>query len=346
MTTSPAPPSAAAPPAVGDAPSGVPQPGAPPDPLFAALLDIQTARTAPAEGHTSDTPDGTPAAPAADPTALGELAAAALPAPVAPQAVAPAAPTAKPSPKPTATAPATANQADPAAPAVPAVPAHRAVPAQAAPTPTVQPAAEAVPKAQPATPAAAASPATPPVSAAPVKPSSKPATEQPAPVAQDPAPTPPADAATAAPVKERPATHAAPEARPVLRGERIEALVRVATRHGAAEARMELHPQELGSVVVKLRVTPDGLSATFTASNPDAIPQLQQAGEDLRRTLEAKGLTLATLDVRAQGGEAGERRDQRGWGRSRDRRPVEQLDDEPITVTTSIPAGELVDVQA
>jgi flagellar hook-length control protein FliK len=131
-----------------------------------------------------------------------------------------------------------------------------------------------------------------------------------------------------------------------VRAERVEALVRLATRHGAAEARMELHPQELGSVVVKLRVTADGLSATFTASDPDAIPQLQQAGEDLRRTLEAKGLTLATLDVRAKGGEAGERRDQRGWGRSRDRRPVEQIDDEPMTVTTSIPAGELVDIQA
>jgi len=95
MTTPPAPPSAAPPPLAGDAPVGVPLPGAPPDPLFAALLDIQTARTAPAEGHTSDTPDAPPAAPATDPTALGELLAA-LPLPVAAQPVPPAEPIAKP----------------------------------------------------------------------------------------------------------------------------------------------------------------------------------------------------------------------------------------------------------
>ena len=98
---------------------------------------------------------------------------------------------------------------------------------------------------------------------------------------------------------------------------------------------------------MKLRVTSDGLQATFTASNPDAVPELQQAGDDLRRSLEAKGLTLASLDVRAESREAGERRDRRDWGRAKDRRSVEQIDDEPLTtVTTSIPAGELVDVHA
>ena len=109
--------------------------------------------------------------------------------------------------------------------------------------------------------------------------------------------------------------------------------------HGAA-------PAGAGSVVVKLRVTSDGLNATFTASNADAIPQLQQAGEDLRRSLEARGLTLATLDVRAETGQASERRDQRGWGRSKERRAVEEIDDDSTTVTTSIPVGELVDVHA
>jgi flagellar hook-length control protein FliK len=164
----------------------------------------------------------------------------------------------------------------------------------------------------------------------------------------DPPPPAPKDAPV---VKDAAPSHparSAAEPRPVLRAERIEALVKVATRHGAAEARMELHPQELGSVVVKLRVTSEGLSATFTASNPEAVTQLQQAGDDLRRTLEAKGLTLATLDVRAQSGEAGDRREERGWGRSKDRRHVPSVDDEPASTvtTTSVPVGELVDVHA
>jgi flagellar hook-length control protein FliK len=112
---------------------------------------------------------------------------------------------------------------------------------------------------------------------------------------------------------------------------------------------MELHPQELGSVVVKLRVTTDGLSATFTASNPDAVNQLQQAGEDLRRSLEAKGLTLASLDVRAQsqdarGRHAGERRHH---GHNRRAAEAEALEAETtLTTTTILPAGALVDVQA
>jgi flagellar hook-length control protein FliK len=113
---------------------------------------------------------------------------------------------------------------------------------------------------------------------------------------------------------------------------------------------MELHPQELGSVVVKLRVTPDGLSATFTASNPDAVGQLQQAGEDLRRTLESKGLTLASLDVRAQsedarGRHAGERRHQ-GHNRRTAGEPEALEADTTSTTTTILAAGALVDVQA
>jgi flagellar hook-length control protein FliK len=103
--------------------------------------------------------------------------------------------------------------------------------------------------------------------------------------------------------------------------------------------------------VVRLRMTSDGLSATFTASSPDAIPQLQQAGDDLRRSLEAKGLTLATLDVRAQGedaGRAGERRHQHGGRRHNPHQlHVEDRDDELITsITTTVPAGALVDVHA
>lgn len=111
---------------------------------------------------------------------------------------------------------------------------------------------------------------------------------------------------------------------------------------------MELHPQELGSVVVKLRVTADGLHATFTASNPGAVPQLQSAGDDLRRSLESKGITLAGLDVRAGQGEA--RREQRGGSQRRAPRvtapDVLAAEEELPPITTAVPAGVLVDVHA
>jgi flagellar hook-length control protein FliK len=338
-----------------DAAPGTPQPEASPDALFAALLNIQTARTAPAEGQTTDTPVA-PDAP--DATELAELVAA-LPvaAPLAP----PAAPAPAPAQVPAAAVaqaepakPAPAVPATPATPAVPAVPAHRAAPDGPASAPPAE--HKEPPRAQPATPAVPAKPAT---AARPEQDPVKAETAVKAPEAKEPSkpidPAPRQDTPIA-PLKERPATaHEAPEPRPVLRGERIEALVRLATRHGVAEARMELHPQELGSVVVKLRVTSDGLQATFTASNPEALSQLQQAGDDLRRSLEAKGLTLATLDVRAEADQAGERRgahtaggggSERGSGRRHDPRPVEELDEEPIATAVSVPAGELVDVQA
>jgi hypothetical protein len=340
-----------------DTPLGTPQTQteAPPDALFAALLTIQTARTAPAEGQTTQTPEA-PMTP--DATTVAELVAA-LPvaAPIAPQAAAP-----------TVAAPAPTKPDPPkATPAVPGVPARLAVPAAEAPpadAPTADAPAPDAPAKQPP-PAHATQPATPAIPAVPAhvaekakdRPVAEPAKaarpivaetkDAPKDSPKPAAPAPEPEVAAVQP-KDRPAlAHGTPEPRPVLRGERIEALVRLATRNGAAEARMELHPQELGSVVVKLRMTSDGLQASFTASNPEALSQLQQAGDDLRRSLEAKGVTLATLDVRAEADQAGERRgERRGWGNSRTDRRAEELDDEALTATTSIPAGELVDVHA
>jgi flagellar hook-length control protein FliK len=322
-----------------DPPAGSPQTEAPPDAVFAALLNIQTARTAPAEGQTTDKPKAPDATTAAELVAALPIAAPLAPVPatlakVTPatpgtvpsvaQAAAPAAPVSAPD-APTKQQPQAAGVTDAPQPqpATPALPAHEAKPARpGADPPTAKPAQPAVPHVE--------TKAAPKDSPKPLAPQ----TPQPEIVATQP--------------EERPVVaHGAPEPRPVLRGERVEALVRLATRHGAAEARMELHPQELGSVVVKLRMTSDGLQATFTASNPEALGQLQQAGDDLRRSLEAKGLTLATLDVRAEADQAGEeRREPRGWARTKGADAVEQIDDEPLTVTTSIPAGELVDVHA
>jgi hypothetical protein len=280
-----------------------------------------------------------------------------LPAPQAPVAIAPAVAAPAPdAPTPDATTPdaPTPDAPTPDAPTTPLSPTAQDAPNPAAPggVRRAQPATPAVPGIAPAIPAVPAHVA----QKAKGRPVAEPA-NAPQPTATETkearkdsprpaAPTPQPEVASTQP-KERPVVaHGAPEPRPVLRGERVEALVRLATRHGAAEARMELHPQELGSVVVKLRMTSDGLQATFTASNPEALTQLQQAGDDLRRSLEAKGLTLATLDVRAETDQSGEEpRDQRGWARAKHGHAVEQIDEEPIA-TVSVPAGELIDVHA
>lgn len=342
----------AAPPAerpAADVAPGAPPQAAPPDALFAALMNLITARTAPAEGQTPDTPVALPEKPTPTQTAAGTAATlapadglllGALLAALKPTATAPA-----PVPAPAAAS----DCATPASAAVPAMPAH--------PTTHAEKAAPVVP----------ATPALPPVAATPVVPTTLPSpgkdpaprdgqgpadedkapAKAAAPASRAPLPEPPLLAGEAVAPKDRGAVRAADAPRPVLRPERLEALVRLATRQGAAEAHMELHPQELGAVVVKLRVTSDGLNATLTATNPDAVAQLQQAGDDLRRALEAKGITLATLDVRAQSSETGDRREQRGWDRTRERRrAVGHVDDELGPVTTSIPVGELVDVHA
>jgi flagellar hook-length control protein FliK len=355
-----------------DAAPGAPQTEVAPDALFAALLNLITARTAPAEGQTpqpapadaalADPPagagpaDGAPAkdAPAKDaPASTAQVAAPAAAAAVLTLPVVAAS---------TAQAPAKATQrVTPATPATPAAPAAKATPAPGDPAPAPQRAHGEHPRATtpatPATPAGAAMPATParraPADAPTPQPAPRATPAKAATPAQKPAadtPAPPSAAPAAAPKEVAPAKpHAAgpAEPRPVLRAERIEALVRLATRQGGAEARMELHPQELGSVVVRLRLTSDGLQATFTASNPAAVPQLQQAGDDLRRSLEAKGLTLATLDVRAQSGDAGDGRGRhRGSSQRRGSRGAAAVTVEEQPLFTSIPAGELVDVQA
>jgi flagellar hook-length control protein FliK len=58
-----------------------------------------------------------------------------------------------------------------------------------------------------------------------------------------------------------------------------------------------MHPEELGTVEIRLHYGADGISATVHADNPQAAQTLQQAAPDLRRALEAQGMTLLSLDV-------------------------------------------------
>jgi flagellar hook-length control protein FliK len=82
-------------------------------------------------------------------------------------------------------------------------------------------------------------------------------------------------------------------------GEAVEGLrdlLQLANSRGAAHARMVLHPAELGGVEVRLRQSSQGLQATVTAEHPDALASLARGGADLKRDLEARGVTVASLE--------------------------------------------------
>ncbi|MGN6187938.1 MAG: flagellar hook-length control protein FliK [Conexibacter sp.] len=143
--------------------------------------------------------------------------------------------------------------------------------------------------------------------------------------------------------------------------------VQLALRHGAergvTHARISLTPRELGSIEVHLRQTADGLVARVVAQHGAAAQQLQQAGAELRRSLEQQGLNVLRLDIGASGDETAGRRgaafdaafgqDGRGGRRGDGADPLASLDgaadgDPAATATTTLqlPNGALVDVLA
>jgi flagellar hook-length control protein FliK len=146
----------------------------------------------------------------------------------------------------------------------------------------------------------------------------------------------------------------------VQAADRVQELVRIATtRAGNARATLQLRPQALGQVDVQLRTTRDGLVATIAAHDRAGLDALQNAGNDLRRLLEAKGVELHRLDLHLQsgadGGASGQAdARQASSGRSGaaarygldDGEDAGAEDDLILTTAPSTPAGVLVDVQA
>jgi flagellar hook-length control protein FliK len=142
--------------------------------------------------------------------------------------------------------------------------------------------------------------------------------------------------------------------------ERVQELVRIATtRAGNARAVLQLRPAELGQVDVHLRTTRNGLVATISAHEQVGLDAMQQAGNELRRTLEDKGVQLHSLDLQLGAGSNGfsNQGDAREASSGRrgaaaaggaDSRSDDSAatDDLTITHAPSTPAGALVDVQA
>jgi flagellar hook-length control protein FliK len=165
---------------------------------------------------------------------------------------------------------------------------------------------------------------------------------QPVPAHTAPAPAPVAHAAHVSPLRTAETV------------ERIHALVQLANANGAAQARLQLHPAELGGVTIQLRVTAAGLQAHIAADRPEALPLLQQAGDELRKSLADRGVEVNHLDFGMRGDA------QAGAWREQSRAQQELADgfdagpltdgDEPLdavpTATGEAPAGVLVDVKA
>jgi flagellar hook-length control protein FliK len=138
-------------------------------------------------------------------------------------------------------------------------------------------------------------------------------------------------------------------------------LIHLASERGVQHARLNLKPVELGGIEIRLVASSAGVTAHVVADSPEAARLLQQAGDDLRRSLADNNVELLSLDVStsdqerrdasaASGGF--EQFDETG-PRGRDGRPQragETDTDLPISTdqgtVIELPDGVLVDVLA
>jgi hypothetical protein len=137
--------------------------------------------------------------------------------------------------------------------------------------------------------------------------------------------------------------------------EQIRATVELAARGGLAQARIALHPEELGQIRIHLTQTRDGLLARVSADEPVAMRALLAERSELAHAL--RGLTGSlSLDIGSSAhqhlrGDAG-----RGGAEEDSPRrveaagtPAEEAETQSPAQTaapTQSPKGELVDVLA
>lgn len=81
----------------------------------------------------------------------------------------------------------------------------------------------------------------------------------------------------------------------------VRATFTAANQAGISSARISLTPASLGGIKISLTQTPDGLIARVATDHPEAAQTLQQSAGDLRRSLEAGGMSLLRLDIGSSG---------------------------------------------
>jgi flagellar hook-length control protein FliK len=120
----------------------------------------------------------------------------------------------------------------------------------------------------------------------------------------------PAPATTTQPVAQpAPVAPAAPtpnaanlqRAVPLYRApESVGQMIQLAADRGITHAKLNLKPVELGGIEVRLKTTPEGVTAQLVADSPAAAKLLNQAADDLRRGLAERDVNLLSLDVTTQ----------------------------------------------
>lgn len=84
---------------------------------------------------------------------------------------------------------------------------------------------------------------------------------------------------------------------------------------GVQEARLQLHPRELGSVDIRIRIEGQGASVWFGAEHPGARAALEATLPQLRERLASEGLQLSQASVGSQMQDSGSRQQQPGSNR-------------------------------
>jgi flagellar hook-length control protein FliK len=85
----------------------------------------------------------------------------------------------------------------------------------------------------------------------------------------------------------------------------VKAMSLRTTAQGASEIRLQLQPENLGTVTMRLTVQGTQISANVVAQNPDVGNALVANHQQLARSLANAGLTLSGFSVDVSGGDAG-----------------------------------------
>lgn len=71
----------------------------------------------------------------------------------------------------------------------------------------------------------------------------------------------------------------------------------LALRQGVGKVTLRLHPENLGQVVVRVKVEHGQVTATLSASDPVARRLLASSVDDLRAALEARGMSVERVEI-------------------------------------------------
>jgi len=136
----------------------------------------------------------------------------------------------------------------------------------------------------------------------------------------------------------------------------IGATIEIASRQGIARARIDLQPEDLGHISIRLSQTSEGLRARVSADTPAGAQALAQGRSELRQSLNSMGLSLLRLDIGSFSHSQAQSREERSPGQtgessvsparttSEESEALDGLDD--TSRPAGAPLGEIVDVLA